>query len=409
MSFKIIGRKNLPVNEIVLSSKNPRHHFRGASMEELKDSINSIGLIHPIIVKSLGNEKYETIAGSRRLYAFQELKKAEIPAIIIEADSEITESDIALLENLIRDDLTPIEEAKAYMNRWNLMKKDPNLNLNWDNIPKTISKELNIPHSRVYTALCLLKLPEPIQNAIHLGTFKKTYGYEISRLSTHEEMKVIYKKIKANGKKWNTIKIKEYIDEILEEKDSKTTQKRLEYEKTIVNLRNGLEPLRDQRNKILSDFVKYFRNIKQYLEEEDKEKCPEETQKIIKAIIKKEKTSNETIWKEFQIQTENIQKRLNSISALLSQVEELDITVCPFCEAGIEIPAIKRKESKLREGMDNIEEKQANLNKNLQILIKLEQDFSRAKLHLQKQQKEIGNQLKEIVKYRKRINDLERE
>ena len=75
MSFKIIGRKNLPVNEIVLSSKNPRKHFRGAGMEELKDSIQNVGLIQPIVVKEIENNHFEAIVGNRRLFAFQELKK----------------------------------------------------------------------------------------------------------------------------------------------------------------------------------------------------------------------------------------------------------------------------------------------------------------------------------------------
>jgi len=82
---------------------------------------------------------------------------------------EKSKSNIALLENLIRDDLTPIEEAKAYMNRWDLMKNEGVLNSTPTDPSKPISEALNIPYSRVYIALCLLKLPKTIQNAIHLG------------------------------------------------------------------------------------------------------------------------------------------------------------------------------------------------------------------------------------------------
>ena len=199
--FKIISRKNLPVININISSKNPRHHFRGAAMEDLKNSIQNLGLIQPIIVKSIEDNKYETIAGNRRLFAFQELKKKIIPSIIIEANSEITEADIALLENLIRDNLTPIEEAKAYLNRWFLMGNEDTQNFEYNKIATTISKELPRSYQHIYNIISLLKLPKGVQDDIHLKKFKRTYGYEISRLNTEEQMLEYYKKIKAKKKK----------------------------------------------------------------------------------------------------------------------------------------------------------------------------------------------------------------
>lgn len=90
---------------------------------------------------------------------------------------KITENDIALIENLVRDDLSPIEEAKAYMNRWKLMiKEDKDLKSLVD-IPLALSKVLPPSKTRIEQRISLLKLPEPIQNAIDLGTFKKTYEY----------------------------------------------------------------------------------------------------------------------------------------------------------------------------------------------------------------------------------------
>jgi len=189
MSFKIIDRKNLPVINIKLSKKNPRKHFRSAGMEELKESIKKIGLIQPIIVKIVENNHYETIAGNRRLFAFQELKKETILAIVIEAASEITENDIALIENLVRDNLSPIEEAQAYMTRWKLMGHNNQQNFSDYEIAGRLSDELPKSTKHIHNKISLLKLPEPIQNVIHLGKFKKTYGYELSRLFRNLKMR----------------------------------------------------------------------------------------------------------------------------------------------------------------------------------------------------------------------------
>lgn len=408
MSFKIIDRKDLPVESIELSSKNPRKHFRGAAMEELKKSIIEMGLIQPILVKIIGNNHYETIAGNRRLFAFQELEKETIPAIIIEADSEITENDIALIENLIRDDLSPIEEAKAYMNRWKLMGYKIHSNLNESEIATELSKKLPPPKTRIYKRLCLLRLPKTIQNRIHLKKFKKTYGYEISRLPTQKDMTELYNRIKANKKNWNLILIKETVDEILKEKDSETGLQKSVLEKMIKTLREGLVPLKDKRNKILKDYLKFYKAMGKELKDDDIEiTAPNELEEIIGDYCKKLKKENQEAWKEFQNQVENIQKRLNSISALLSQVEELDIDTCPFCEAGIDIEAIKRREEHFEDNLKEIEQDQANLNEYLAELNKLHQDFERAKVHLIKQQTEIIGQLKEIVKKRREIKDLE--
>jgi len=87
-------------------------------------------------------------------------------------DSEITENDIALIENLVRDDLGPIEEAKAYMNRWDLMGHQNSSRLNENEVARELSKELPKPKSTIYMKISLLKLPEQIQNT-HLFHIEK--------------------------------------------------------------------------------------------------------------------------------------------------------------------------------------------------------------------------------------------
>ena len=410
MSFKIKERKDLPVKSIILSTKNPRKHFRGAAMEELKDSIKRTGLIQPIIVKTIGNNHYEAIAGNRRLFAFQELKKETIPVIVIEADSEIAESDIALIENLVRDDLSPIEEAQAYMKRWRLMGNKNHINLSEYEIAGKLSKELPKDKKTMMMRLSLLKLPETIQNAVHLGKLKKTYGYEISRLPTQGMMNEYYKKVTNKGHQngWTATKLREEIDVILKEEKEKTGQIKIIKLKTLDNLKKNLETKREVRNKHLKDFLDLLKTIKTSLKEElEEENIPENILRTLQKAIKQEDKTIEFRWKEIQKEVDNIQKRVNSIDALLTQVEQLDISVCPYCEAGIDIEVLKEKQQKLRENIEDLEKEQLNINVSLKQFQKLEVNFKKTKKILELSNSEIKGYLHNIIQSRKEIRKVE--
>ncbi len=104
--------ERIPLSEIVRSPMQPRKEFRDDQLNELIDSIRAQGIIQPLILRRVG-PGYELIAGERRWRAASQLKLADVPAIIREAtDQEVLE--LALIENLQREDLNPIEEAEAY-------------------------------------------------------------------------------------------------------------------------------------------------------------------------------------------------------------------------------------------------------------------------------------------------------
>ncbi|QFT76362.1 ParB/RepB/Spo0J family partition protein [Erythrobacter sp. THAF29] len=92
---------------------NPRKHFDEAALEELAGSIAKRGVIQPIIVRPKGNGKYELVAGERRWRAAQKARLHEIPALVRELDDREVMA-LALIENLQREDLNPVEEARAY-------------------------------------------------------------------------------------------------------------------------------------------------------------------------------------------------------------------------------------------------------------------------------------------------------
>lgn len=103
----------LGVNAIRPNRFQPRHEFDEAALEELRESIAQHGILQPLIVRDIGSGAYELIAGERRLRAAKLAGLTEVPAVFrIAADAELAE--MALIENLQREDLNPIEEARAY-------------------------------------------------------------------------------------------------------------------------------------------------------------------------------------------------------------------------------------------------------------------------------------------------------
>lgn len=102
-----------PVEEIHPSPYQPRQHFPEGTLEELAQSIREKGLIQPVIVRRSPEGSYELIAGERRWRAAQRAGLTEVPAIVREADEEEV-LELALVENLQREDLNPVEEAQAY-------------------------------------------------------------------------------------------------------------------------------------------------------------------------------------------------------------------------------------------------------------------------------------------------------
>ena len=110
---EVSGLAQLPVAAIEPHPDQPRRHFDDAALDELAASIAARGVIQPVIVRPLGSGRYQLVAGERRWRAAQRAQLHEIPALVRDLDDrEVTA--LALIENLQREDLNPIEEARAY-------------------------------------------------------------------------------------------------------------------------------------------------------------------------------------------------------------------------------------------------------------------------------------------------------
>lgn len=156
------------------NSLQPRAHYADDKLEELKASIKEKGILQPIIVRE-NNGSYEVIAGERRLRAAQALNLEEVPVVIKNVSDEEA-LVLALVENLQREDLNPIEEAESYK------KLIENFNYTHDTVAHSIGKD----RSTITNLIRLLKLPPEIQQDIFNG--KISVGHARALLSVESMM-----------------------------------------------------------------------------------------------------------------------------------------------------------------------------------------------------------------------------
>ncbi|MBS3678683.1 nucleoid occlusion protein [Ornithinibacillus massiliensis] len=145
----------LPVKQIQPNRYQPRSVFNEEKIEELAKTINTHGIIQPIVVRKIDTDSYEIIAGERRWRAVQLLGWDSVSAIIRDMNDTQTAS-VALIENLQREELTVIEEAMAYAKLLELQELTQ----------EALAQRLGKNQSTIANKLRLLKLPEPIQEAL---------------------------------------------------------------------------------------------------------------------------------------------------------------------------------------------------------------------------------------------------
>lgn len=169
------GVRKIPVAKIVPNPFQPRQHFSKEALEDLAQSIQSQGVLQPILVRPGRNkDEFELIAGERRWRASQLAKLTEIPALIKEINDEESIA-IALIENLQREDLNPLEEAQALHNlkeRFQLKQEE-------------LSEKIGKSRSAVANSLRLLQLPKQIQE--DLSSARISSGHARAILSVSEE------------------------------------------------------------------------------------------------------------------------------------------------------------------------------------------------------------------------------
>lgn len=177
----------LPIEDIVPNPKQPRIHFNETELRELSESIQEHGVLQPLLVRKHGNG-YEIIAGERRYQASKLAGLEELPVIIKDVDDEEMLA-LALIENLQRSDLNPVEEAKGYR------QLIDSSGMTQEALSKAVSKS----RSAITNSLRLLDLPEVVQQMIFEG--KLTAGHARAILAVpYEDARIkLAEKVVAEG------------------------------------------------------------------------------------------------------------------------------------------------------------------------------------------------------------------
>lgn len=179
---------DLDLKQIEINPFQPRTNFNEESVLELAESIKSLGIIQPITVRKLDNNKYQLVSGERRLRAARSIKLKTIPTYVrIANDQEILE--MALVENIQRRDLDPIEIALSY----NRLVEEINLTQN------QLSQRVGKKRSTVANYMRLLKLDPIIQSGIRDGFLSMGHGRALINVEQQEEQLKIYEKIISKG------------------------------------------------------------------------------------------------------------------------------------------------------------------------------------------------------------------
>lgn len=168
--------RELPVAQVRPNPYQPRTTFDPAALAELVESISASGLLQPVVVREHDGH-YELIAGERRLRAVQQLGWSEIPAVIKDVDDR-TLLTLALIENLQRHDLSPIDEATGYQRLQDEFK-----------VPQTeVARLVGRNRSTVANLLRLLKLPDDVRTLVHDGLLTEGHARALLALEQPSQM-----------------------------------------------------------------------------------------------------------------------------------------------------------------------------------------------------------------------------
>lgn len=163
--------RHMPIEMLKASPNNPRKHFASADIDDLAKSIKDKGLLQPIVVRPAATGDYEIVAGERRWRAAQKAGIHDVPVLIRElSDGEALE--IALIENIQRSDLNPLEEARAYellLHQFNYTQQQ-------------LAESIGKSRSHIANTLRLLNLPDTVRSQIEMGNL--TAGHARALVAT---------------------------------------------------------------------------------------------------------------------------------------------------------------------------------------------------------------------------------
>jgi ParB family chromosome partitioning protein len=182
-----LGYRDIAIKDLTANPYQPRREIDPKHVEELAKSIQSEGLLQPIVVRMKGKQ-FELIAGERRLRAFELLKKTSVPARVIEA-SDASSATLALIENLQRENLNPIDEALGYAS----------LVRDFDLTQEAVAERVGKGRASIANALRLLSLGNEIQGFLSRRLISTGHAKVLLGLESEEHRKLLARRIIETG------------------------------------------------------------------------------------------------------------------------------------------------------------------------------------------------------------------
>ncbi len=180
--------RQIPVDAIRPNPYQPRHVLGEHAIEDLANSLRTAGLLQPVVLRPAGDGTYELIAGERRWRAARELQWRNIGAVVREVDDR-TLLTLALVENLQRDALSPIDEANGYRR----------LVEDFDASQGDVAELVGRDRSTVANALRLLKLPQSVQHLVHRGELTTGHARALLQLREPREIEQLARLVVSAG------------------------------------------------------------------------------------------------------------------------------------------------------------------------------------------------------------------
>lgn len=415
------------LSDLIPNKYNPREIFRGAAMEELKASMQDGGLIQPILVRPLKNGKWEVVAGMRRFYAAKDLEWESIDCHV----RQLNNSEAMLLaysENVLRENLTPIELGRMYENLSTMLKEENSVGLrklmqsNGLTYPQKMEKLTHLTYPQIWRYMSLLKLPKELQNLIELNHgdrdkgFAVSYGFELARLPEDKIMEFyeIYNPKDYSFGQYNK-KVSEKIAENKLEGEKKRkklegnlNKTQLEIKKLIQRQEAFEERINENLEKvdygdieeIIEEGNENLEKIEEVIEiEEVKESNYDDIEKAIEFLTKQlEEFQSEEKLDKLAKDIKHYEHQIDDLDILLDRTDKEAISICPYCLAKIDIKIInKRKElfeAEVKNFRDELKEINSTMdfNQNLKKDLKSEYDLLVEILsEIEQKGKEVGD------------------
>ena len=219
----------VPIEQIIANRNQPRQDFNPKEMQELTDSIKANGILQPLTVRDLDDGKFELIAGERRLRSAREAGLETVPVYILSIEADVEMMEYALIENIQRVDLNPIEEAEGYAilcGKYNLAQEE-------------IAKRVGKSRPAIANSLRLLKLPPEIKSALKSGDISAGHARAILGVRKSLQMMTLYQKVMRSG--LNVRQTEELVKNIAESsKELQKIQKSAPRNSEIIQIENNL-------------------------------------------------------------------------------------------------------------------------------------------------------------------------